>query len=45
MPRWVMVTLLILLLGVVLFLILHFTGGHGMGNMHMSIPELRRDAL
>jgi hypothetical protein len=40
MPRWVLVTLLILLLGVLLFLILHFTGGHGMGHMQMSIPEL-----
>jgi hypothetical protein len=44
MPRWVMVTLLILLLGVLLFLILHFTG-HGMGHMQMSIPELGRYAL
>ena len=45
MPRWVMVTLLILLLGVVLFAILHFTGGHGMGHMKMSILESGRYAL
>jgi predicted anti-sigma-YlaC factor YlaD len=40
-PRWVLITLAILLLGVVVFAILHFTGlghGHGMGNMQMSIP-------
>ncbi len=45
-PRWVLVTLAILLLGVVLFAILHFTGSdHGMGNMKMSIPESWRYAL
>jgi hypothetical protein len=45
LPRWVLVTLAILLLGVVVFAILHFTGsGHGMGNMQMSIPEPGRYA-
>ncbi len=44
-PRWVIVTLGIILLGVVLFAILHFTGGHGMGHMQMSIPESGRYAL
>ena len=46
MPRWVLITLAILLLGVVAFAILHFTGaGHGMGNMKMSIPAPGRYTL
>lgn len=44
MPRWVMVTLVLLLLGVLLFVILHMTG-YGMGGMRMSIPEMGRFPL
>ncbi len=44
MPRWVIVLLVLLLLGVLLFAILHLTGGHGMGHMHMSLIEGGRQA-
>jgi hypothetical protein len=45
MPRWVLITLALLLLGVLVFALLHFTGGHGMGGMQMSIPDARRFLL
>jgi DNA-binding helix-hairpin-helix protein with protein kinase domain len=44
MPRWVLVTLVLLVLGVLVFAILHTTG-HGMGGMHMAIPDARRFLL
>lgn len=44
MPRWVKVSLVILLLLALLFVTLHLTG-NGMGHMHTSFIEGRGHAL